>query len=1262
MAATSGTGPAAVDPIRLTLQSSGSVGPEAGPPSPAEGRWQLTDLIDVSVLQSIQDTFAKVFGLPTVIVDSSGSNVTNITHRLRFCEDLTRTSPEGGARCTACDQRAMGEAGDANRPAIFRCWNGLYDCAIPIAPKGEVLGYFLCGQVLTGPPDVDRFARTAAEIETSPSAYLEALREVRVMPLDQYESSIKTMHTLAQMIADQAAASIDNLKMLQDALQAKDDTAKLVDELEVILEAFRDSFDQPDERSTLETIADQLQRLIPYDSCLIYTVDDRADELVPRVVRDPNPEAFAAYRPRKGVGVWGKVAATGVRRKIEDVRDDPDFEPVPGVDVEPEAMLVVPMIRKGTIFGVISLSRLERRVFTEHELRILSVFCSHASLSMQVSRMYVQDLSRLREQQALGDLLGAMTPGLNADETLMAIGRYGLDVLDARSAVLQREPEPGAPNTLVRVSISKREAADLIADLEPEIEGALARRGCRVLERSGAAYLVAALLGGTDVLGFAVFVARAGTQWDQSIVDTFARQSSLGLRNALACERERRVLLQHDLLSTLGGELAQARSGDEIRAPLLSKTAEIFGSELSVMAMLDQSSDAIQVHVREGRSTRELSIKLEGRGRFASARLSGETLPEDSVFAAWAQDVVHELARELGVVSYLAAPLRSPAGVLGGVFVAWRTAIDRFSPEQQRLLGVVSGAAGASLGNLLARAETDHSLRRRLAELQALTRLAEQITSLTEEAPILDEVLAAVQELTGLKGALYAVHGDGHWISRRATGLDAAEITEITELLTELEPHDQTTRHDFGGEGRQILTVPIPGLDPGAALIAGVAPRRGDPQRDIVLAALVRFSSVALENATLHSRRRETITELESANEKLRQVLLVHETLTAAVIVGHGVQAVADSLAELTGGAVVILGSLENVLARSSAGGVLDWSPPKDELGTRTISSDDDAGHVVAAPATVQDEILAWVVARFETPPGQVERGALEYGALLVAIERLRERTALEVEHRLRGGFLEELLSGEFVEELIVKQGAAFGFDLAAPARIFVIEPVDGELSQADGRLLDSIASECAAAWPGHHLVAFASNAAVVLIEEQAGADASDAAKSVFEDRLQKALLQRMAHCRLNIAVSRLTRSLTDYGKAYGAARRGLDLIGLLGRSGEIVSFRNMGVQEMLLQVDEPAALLEFIARYVEPLERYDAEHSSNLLNSLETFYEAGFNLQEAARRLDVHVSTLRYRLTRIEELLGVDPKVGESRLNIEVAVKAAKALAVHRD
>ena len=552
---------------------------ETRPERDGEGRLQLTDLIDVAALQDIQDTFARVFGLPTVIIDPTGRNITNITHRVTFCEDLTRTSPVGGPRCTECDLCAMGQAAATNRPAIFKCWNGFYDSAIPIAPKGEVLGYFLCGQILTEPPDVEKFARTADDIGAPAAAYMEAVRDVRVMALDQYESSIRTMHTLAQMIADQAAAAIDNLKMLQDAVAAKKDAAKLVEELEVILEAFRDSFAQTDERSTLETIADQLQRLIPYDSCLIYTVDDGADELFPRVVRDPNPEAFKSHRPRKGVGVWGKVAATGVRRKIDDVREDPEFVPVPGVDLEPEAMLVVPMIRQAQIFGVISLSRFERQVFTEHELRVLAVFCSHASLSMQVGRLRSQSAHRLREEQALGELLSTMAHGLSVDETLAAIGRCGVDLLGATAALLRCVPEPGAPSGVVGVGMDAADVEVLLADFEPEIEGCMARGASRVLDRSHGSVLLVPLQGGAEALGIAVLVAAAGRQWNQGLVDTFAHQSSLGLRNAVARERERRVLLQHDLLATLGTELAQAKSREEARARLLGRASEIFGSE-----------------------------------------------------------------------------------------------------------------------------------------------------------------------------------------------------------------------------------------------------------------------------------------------------------------------------------------------------------------------------------------------------------------------------------------------------------------------------------------------------------------------------------------------------------------------------------------------------------------------------------------------------------------------------------------------------------
>ena len=130
----------------------------------------------------------------------------------------------------------------------------------------------------------------------------------------------------------------------------------------------------------------------------------------------------------------------------------------------------------------------------------------------------------------------------------------------------------------------------------------------------------------------------------------------------------------------------------------------------------------------------------------------------------------------------------------------------------------MAGAAGASLGNLLARAETDHSLRRRLAELQALARLAEQITRLTEEDPILDEVLAAVQVLAGLEGAVYAVERDGSWTPHRAAGLDAAaggraDRARSARSTSATGPARTTS---IGAAG-SCSSIPMPGAEPASA-------------------------------------------------------------------------------------------------------------------------------------------------------------------------------------------------------------------------------------------------------------------------------------------------------------------------------------------------------------------------------------------------------------------------------------------------------------
>ena len=1236
--------------------------------APSPPPWQLTDLISVETLQSIQDTFARAFGLPTVIIDTTGADATAITHRVTFCEDLTRTSAVAGSRCSECDRCGMSEAAESSGPAIFRCWNGLYDCAIPIAPKGHVLGYFLCGQILTEAPDRDRYAETAAEIGVDPGQYLEALGEVSVVPYEQYEASVQSMHVLAEMIAEQAAASIDSLKMLEEARRAKAATAQLVEELDTILEALRDIGSQPDYQATLASIADNLARLIPWDSCVIYLIDEEREELVPVVIRDPAADKIAAYRPRRGQGILGTTALGGPGRRIIDVTQDPDFDQIPGVPLEPESALVMPMVYKGTVSGVIILSRFERRTFTDHELRVLDVFSSQASVSVQVSKLASESAQRLREERAFGRLRLAIAPRTKVDAILAEGAQAGVEVLGAEAAVLSATGTTPSP-TVARIGIDDAASESLLRELESVVETACEAGEPEVVANGAGSALVIPLAAGHPG-AFGVFIRREGAHWDRRVVGELRAQVSMGIEKARMQERERTLLLQYQRLSELGTELVTSHDAAEVRGHLLARTPEILGADACFIALLDQGPDAIAVELRQRSHAEERTLQLQGGARLATLRLRDEAAPDRSVFDSWSAEVFAAIGPDAELTTWLAEPLPVPGGAIGGLFVGWQSPGLEPSPEQSRVLGVLAGSGGSALGRFAASMATDSTLRDRLLELEALTGLAQRISGLTSETEIADELLGALRRLGKLDGAVYGVVSDPGVRIQRASGLVDEALAELTGFLEQLGEWSGSSRVDFGADGSEAVVIPMPGAGGRDMFLAGIGPRGADDQRDRVMATLARYGSVALENAHLHERQREAIARLERQQaetadqyDQLERVLSVHETLANAVLEGRGLGSVVRLLARFLDAEVLVLGPQLGVLARWPANAAVEWRPQAAERRQpRTIASEVDGASVLAAPAVVDGDTLAWIVARSAALPGEVERAAVEYGAVLVAVELLRERTAIEVETRLRGGLLEELFSDGVVDEVVAQRALAFGHDLARPSRVFLVEATtDGEgggVVPLDAESVYAAAANCAAAWSTRSLVALRGGAVVVVAPETPDAEA-EAGGRRLEDELRASTDAMLPEASLNMAVGTVCEEIADYRESYLAARRGLDLLRLLGRSGEVFSFRGSSLNSMLLQSTRPEVVVKFISRYIEPLDRYDSNHTSELRRTLEVYYESG-SLEAAARSLHVHVSTLRYRLKKAADLLGVDLKDSSAALDVQVALQAARVLAVH--
>lgn len=150
---------------------------------------KLTDFMDISTLQNIQDAFSDATGLAAIAVDNDGNYITKGSNFTDFCMKLTRGCPEGAKRCKKCDSTGKG---------TYECHAGLMDFSVDIILNGEKLGSVIGGQVLPSEPDEDKFTAIAEELHIDPKAYVNAVKKVPV----RSEKSIRAAAALLEDIVN----------------------------------------------------------------------------------------------------------------------------------------------------------------------------------------------------------------------------------------------------------------------------------------------------------------------------------------------------------------------------------------------------------------------------------------------------------------------------------------------------------------------------------------------------------------------------------------------------------------------------------------------------------------------------------------------------------------------------------------------------------------------------------------------------------------------------------------------------------------------------------------------------------------------------------------------------------------------------------------------------------------------------------------------------------------------------------------------------
>jgi sugar diacid utilization regulator len=282
---------------------------------------------------------------------------------------------------------------------------------------------------------------------------------------------------------------------------------------------------------------------------------------------------------------------------------------------------------------------------------------------------------------------------------------------------------------------------------------------------------------------------------------------------------------------------------------------------------------------------------------------------------------------------------------------------------------------------------------------------------------------------------------------------------------------------------------------------------------------------------------------------------------------------------------------------------------------------------------------------------GPVDQGVFQGGRLVLALRLLAERSVAEAEDRLGRELLADALRSRGGGPAVAAVAGRLGYVDRGPAVVVVARPAP---LPATGRR----AEESARRALGQELAA-AGQVLAGPLGDDVVAIARPEALAGLSRRVDELVAALAPDLDLRVGVSDVDPQMRDLARAHREATAAAALAARA--SVRLLRFTDLGLHRLMFDVAKPDRVDEHVERWIGPLLRYDAAQRANLVDTLARFLRCG-NQVESARELSIHPSTLKYRLGRIREILGVDFLAADARFNIELALRLRESAAFMAD
>ena len=269
----------------------------------------------------------------------------------------------------------------------------------------------------------------------------------------------------------------------------------------------------------------------------------------------------------------------------------------------------------------------------------------------------------------------------------------------------------------------------------------------------------------------------------------------------------------------------------------------------------------------------------------------------------------------------------------------------------------------------------------------------------------------------------------------------------------------------------------------------------------------------------------------------------------------------------------------------------------------------------------------------------------IEQGALICAVEMARAKAVRETEKRLKGDLLTALLEDDLSPRDAHLWVQAMGLDLSQ-AHVALRFAWDASAPPSRRRLETMVNGEVARL--GLATIVNPMGAEVVCFCEIPPSSARPVSILEFAATVARQAYLEHPQSPVRCGLGRPALDLNEWRASFRQAGQALEMARRFGETAPLY-YPDLSVYRLLLQIEHSPELSAFQEEILGPLLAHD--NASELLRTLEAYFDHNGNLSQTAEALYVHRNTLLYRMERIAAITGLDLNDSMTRLSIQLAL-----------